>query len=80
MSKHSIYIHYCDIDNIFVADIPELEGCMAHGDTPEDALREILVAKELWLEVAQEEGLEIPAPCTNSEYMDSLENKVARAS
>ena len=62
MPKYSIFIQYDESDNIFVAEIPELPGCMAHGDTPEQAMKEILVAQELWLEVAAEHGDEIPEP------------------
>ena len=62
MLQYSVLIQYDDRDNIYVARIPELSGCMAHGDTPEDAIKEIQVALELWLEVAEEDGLEIPEP------------------
>ena len=59
---YSILIRYCDIDKIYVAKVLELDGCMAHGSTPEEAAKEIQVAMELWLEVAEEEGMEIPEP------------------
>jgi predicted RNase H-like HicB family nuclease len=62
MLKYSISIQYDENDNIFVASVPELEGCMAHGDTLEEAVKEIQVAMEGWLEVAEEVGKEIPAP------------------
>ena len=62
MNNYSILIQYCNIDNIYVAKVQELEGCMAHGDTPEEAAKEIQTAMKLWLEVAQEEGVAIPAP------------------
>lgn len=62
MEEYSIFIQYDTIDKIFVASIPELPGCMAHGETKEDALREIDIAKELWIETALEDGEEIPKP------------------
>lgn len=62
MAEYSIFIQYDTIDKIFVASIPELPGCMAHGETKEDALREIDIAKELWIETALEDGEEIPEP------------------
>ena len=62
MGKYSILIQYCDIDNIYVATVQELEGCMAHGDTPEEATKEIQTVIKLWLEVAKEEGVAIPEP------------------
>ena len=61
-NRYSILIRYCNIDNIYVANVPELEGCMAHGDTPEEAAKEIQTAIKLWLEVAQEKGIRIPKP------------------
>ena len=62
MHKYSILIRYCDIDNIYVANVQELEGCMAHGDTYDEAVKEIQIAMKLWLEVAEEDGIEIPVP------------------
>lgn len=49
-------------DGLDVADVPDLPGCSAHGETPEEALREIQVAMELWLDVAREVVLAIPEP------------------
>jgi predicted RNase H-like HicB family nuclease len=48
--------------------VPDLEGCSAWGDTPEDAMREILIAKQLWLEVAQEFGDPIPEPLYHAPF------------
>jgi len=62
MLMYSILIKYDSKDNIYVASIPELQGCIAHGNTPEDAVKEIKVALELWLEVANENGVKIPEP------------------
>ena len=62
MFEYSILIEYDAIDKIYVASVPQLRGCMAHGDTPEEALHEISVAKRLWLEVARDKGMEIPEP------------------
>jgi predicted RNase H-like HicB family nuclease len=62
MLKYSIQIQYDNEDNIYVASVPELDGCMAHGDTPEQAMKEIQIAMKLWLEVAKEHGDVIPEP------------------
>ena len=62
MAEYSIFMQYDPQDNIFVASIPELPGCMAHGETKEDALKEIEIAKELWIETALEDDLPIPEP------------------
>ena len=62
MLKYSISINYDRNDKIFVASVPELRGCMAHGNTPEEAMKEIKTAMELWLEDAKELGEYIPEP------------------
>jgi len=62
MLEYTILIQYDKSDNIYVASIPELEGCIAHGSTPEDAAKEIKTAFELWMETAKENGFDIPKP------------------
>jgi len=62
MLKYSITIKYDSNDEIYVADCLELLGCMAHGNTPEEALKEIQIAINGWLEVAAESGMDIPEP------------------
>jgi predicted RNase H-like HicB family nuclease len=62
MKDYHINIFYSEDDECYVADIPDLQYCSAFGDTPEEAAREITIAKELWLEVAAESGTEIPKP------------------
>ncbi len=62
MKDYHINIFYSDEDEAYIADIPDLRYCSAHGSTPEEALAEVLTAKTLWLEVAEEEGLPVPQP------------------
>ena len=62
MTEYSIFIQYDPRDKIFVASIPELPGCMAHGETKEEALKEIDVAKKLWIETVLAEGEQVPEP------------------
>lgn len=62
MAEYSIFIQYDPADKIYVASIPELKGCMAHGETKEQALKEIETAKDLWIETAMEDGMEVPEP------------------
>lgn len=62
MAEYSVFIKYDPIDKIYVASVPELPGCMAHGNTKEQALKEIETAKELWIETALEDGQPIPEP------------------
>ncbi|MCC7451589.1 MAG: type II toxin-antitoxin system HicB family antitoxin [Anaerolineae bacterium] len=62
MKDYHINIFYSDDDACYIADIPDLKYCSAHGDTYEEALHQVLIAKEAWLEVARAEGLVIPEP------------------
>ena len=60
MQNYHINIFYSQDDGGFIADIPDLEYCSAFGETPEKALAEVLIAKSLWLSVAEEDGDAIP--------------------
>lgn len=62
MSDYPIVIFRTPSDGLFVAEIPDLPGCNAHGETAEEALREVQIAMALWLEVARDVGLPVPAP------------------
>lgn len=62
MNKYEIIIFWSDEDDAYIADVPELPGCMAHGDTHESALANAKEAIQLWLETAKEFGDPIPAP------------------
>lgn len=62
MHKYEITIYWSNEDKIFVAEVPELKGCMAHGKTQTEAVKNINQAIELWLETANEFGDEIPLP------------------
>jgi predicted RNase H-like HicB family nuclease len=62
MHKYEIIIYWSDEDQVFVADVPELPGCTAHGDTQEAALANVKDAIQLWIETAQEFGDAVPEP------------------
>lgn len=62
MDKYEIIIFWSEEDQSFVAEIPELPGCMAHGVTQEEALFNAKSAENLWLETAKEFGDPIPSP------------------
>lgn len=61
-SLSHINIFYSEQDGGYIADIPDLEACSAFGDTPEEALQQVEIAKRAWLEAAQAEGKPIPEP------------------
>lgn len=62
MDKYEVIIFWSEEDQSFVAEIPELPGCMAHGATQEEALFNAKSAEHLWLETAREFGDPIPSP------------------
>jgi predicted RNase H-like HicB family nuclease len=62
MKDYHINIFYSEEDEGYIADIPDLRYCSAFGDTLEEALREVLTAKEACLEAAQAESKPIPLP------------------
>jgi predicted RNase H-like HicB family nuclease len=59
---YHINLFWSDEDNCWIADVPDLRPCSAHGATPSEALAEAEIAIELWLETAREHALVIPEP------------------
>ncbi|MDN3515428.1 MAG: type II toxin-antitoxin system HicB family antitoxin [Candidatus Brocadia sp.] len=62
MYKYEIIIYWSNEDNTFIVEIPELPGCIAHGSTQEDALKNAKEAIQLWIDTAKEFGDPIPEP------------------
>jgi predicted RNase H-like HicB family nuclease len=62
MKDYHINVFYSDEDGCYVADIPDLKYCSAFGVTPEEAVREVQIAKAAWLKVAKERRKPIPEP------------------
>ena len=62
MKDYHINIFYSEDDGGYIADIPDLEACSAFGETPDGALREVEIAKDVWLKAAKAEHKPIPAP------------------
>ena len=60
--KYEIIIYWSDEDQVFIAEVPELPGCMTHGKTRESALKNAKDAISLWLDTAREFGDPIPKP------------------
>ena len=61
-SKYEIIIYWSEEDDSFVAEVPELPGCMADGKTYREALANAEKIIEEWIETAEEEGRSIPQP------------------
>lgn len=62
MKDYHINIFYSVEDEAYIADIPDFEMCSAFGVTPEEALHEVLIAKDAMIETMREKGLPIPEP------------------
>lgn len=61
-NKYEIIIYWSETDKVFIAEMPELKGCIAHGETQNDALNEINILAEEWLNMANQKGWQIPEP------------------
>ena len=62
MSKYEIIIYWSEEDGAFIAEVPELAGCMADGATYQEALANAEIIIEEWLETARDLGRPIPEP------------------
>jgi len=62
MSKYEIIIYWSNEDQAYVAEIPELPGCMADGPSYREALLNAETIIQEWLETARELGRPIPEP------------------
>ena len=62
MHKYEIILYWSNEDQAFIAEVPELPGCMAHGDNRETALRNVTDAMGFWVDRAQELGRPVPQP------------------
>lgn len=62
MRDYHINIFFSDEDGGYIADIPDLEACSAFGKTPNEALKQVEIAKKAWLSAAKASRRKIPAP------------------
>ncbi len=62
MSKYEVIIYWSTDDEAYVAEVPELAGCMADGATYQEALANAEIVIQEWLETARELGRTIPEP------------------
>ena len=62
MIKYEVIIYWSEEDQAFIAEVPELPGCMADGPTYQDALASAEVVIQEWLDTAREMGRPIPEP------------------
>jgi predicted RNase H-like HicB family nuclease len=62
MHTYEIIIYWSSEDQVFLAEVPELPGCIAHGPTQEAALAQCQEAIQLWIDTAREFGDPVPEP------------------
>lgn len=62
MDKYEIILYWSNEDQVFVAEVPELPGCAAHGGSQESALASVKDAISLWIDTAKEFGDPVPEP------------------
>jgi len=62
MFRYEIVIFWSDEDQRYIAEVPELPGCTAHGGSEQEAFENIMIAMKLWLDTAREFGKTIPEP------------------
>jgi len=62
MNKYAVIIYWSEEDEAFVAEVPQLPGCAAHGPSQQAALASAQEAIRLWVDTAKEFGDPIPEP------------------
>jgi predicted RNase H-like HicB family nuclease len=62
VKKYPIVVFWSEEDRVWIANAPDLEHCSAHGATPEEAVRELATAMELWIETVTAAGEPLPEP------------------
>ena len=62
MYKYEIILYWSQEDEAYIAEVPELAGCMSDGPTMRDALESVETVVREWIETAKEMGREIPEP------------------
>ena len=63
---YHINIFWSEEDDCFVGDIPDLKHCTGHGDTPEEALEDLLETRDAWLDTCINAGEAVPVPSFRS--------------
>ena len=60
--KYELSVYWSAEDSVFVAEVPDLPGCLAHGETAEEAVRQVEQAIDLWIDSARADGVHVPVP------------------
>ena len=62
MIKYEVILYWSEEDHAFIAEVPELPGCMADGESYQKALANVEVIAQEWIETAHKMGRKIPEP------------------
>ena len=62
MFKYEVIVYWSEDDEAYIAEVPELQGCMADGSTYEEAIKNAQVVIAEWIETAKELGRNVPVP------------------
>ncbi|MEH2139987.1 MAG: type II toxin-antitoxin system HicB family antitoxin [Nostoc sp.] len=62
MFRYEIILYWSELDQAFIAEVPELSGCAADGDTYQEALYNVELVMQQWIETAKDLGRSIPQP------------------
>lgn len=68
MNKYEVLLYWSEQDSAYIAEVPELPGCMADGQTRTEALAAVELVIDEWLETAKELGRPIPKPRGKLQY------------
>ena len=79
MSQHSVIVQWSEEDQTFIASVPELPGLSAFGETQEEALRELNIAKEAFLDVMREDSQEIPEPDLHKPFSGQIRVRLPKS-
>ena len=66
--KYEIILYWSEDDNAYIAEVPELPGCMADGPTGREALHNVELVAQEWIETAREMGRPVPVPKGRLKY------------
>ena len=62
MNKYEIVLYWSEEDELYIAEVPELPGCMADGNSYQEAVLNAEIIINEWIETAKDLGREIPKP------------------
>ncbi|MGC1393612.1 MAG: type II toxin-antitoxin system HicB family antitoxin [Coleofasciculaceae cyanobacterium] len=62
MMRYEVILYWSEEDQAFIAEVPELPGCAADGETYQEAVQNVEVIMQEWIETAKELGRSIPEP------------------